>query len=383
MIKKESKLSKINKYLTKNKISINEIQKFLRKKNFNLIRENNNEIKSLGSLLRTFISSLIIILVFFISPKINEFQKQRVLFSKDFENNSKNNFKKVFENDSNLDTKLNNQYLFEDILAFDDLPNDSVRLSAATIAELFESTKYNLNEVRKTKLVKPVSLSLLPNEIKKIENVKKRKNLFIQIILPLVIKENQNIRLDRKKLFSILNKSKNSRAQKNWLESKFKQYGVVNKDLLTLKMRMDEIPVSMAIAQAAKETGWGTSRFALEGNALFGQWTWSGEGLKPIDAEDNTTHKVMKFKVLQASVKAYQRNLNTHSTYKNFRSARAELRDAGKELDSMLLSEYLDKYAETGKEYVKTLQKIIRQNNLKDFDDARLLPSSIELKSLI
>ena len=383
MIKKEFTLSKISKYLTENKISISEIQKFLRKKKFNLIKKNNSEIKSLGSLSRTFISSLIIILVFFISPKIHEFQKQRILFSKDFENNSKNNFKKAFQKDSNLDTKTNNQYLFEDILAFDDLPNDSVRLSAATIAELFESTKYDLNEVRKTKLVKPVSLTLLPNEIKKIENVKKRKNLFIQIILPLVIKENQNIRLDRKKLFSILNKSKNSRAQKNWLESKFKQYGVVNKDLLTLKMRMDEIPVSMAIAQAAKETGWGTSRFALEGNALFGQWTWSGEGLKPIDAGNNTTHKVMKFKVLQASVKAYQRNLNTHSSYKNFRSARAELRDAGKELDSMLLSEYLDKYAETGKEYVKILQKIIRQNNLTDFDDARLLPSSIELKSLI
>ena len=383
MIKKEFTLSKISKYLTENKISISEIQKFLRKKKFNLIKKNNSEIKSLGSLSRTFISSLIIILVFFISPKIHEFQKQRILFSKDFENNSKNNFKKAFQKDSNLDTKTNNQYLFEDILAFDDLPNDSVRLSAATIAELFESTKYDLNEVRKTKLVKPVSLTLLPNEIKKIENVKKRKNLFIQIILPLVIKENQNIRLDRKKLFSILNKSKNSRAQKNWLESKFKQYGVVNKDLLTLKIRMDEIPVSMAIAQAAKETGWGTSRFALEGNALFGQWTWSGEGLKPIDAGNNTTHKVMKFKVLQASVKAYQRNLNTHSSYKNFRSARAELRDAGKELDSMLLSEYLDKYAETGKEYVKILQKIIRQNNLTDFDDARLLPSSVELKSLI
>ena len=278
MIKKEFTLSKISKYLTENKISISEIQKFLRKKKFNLIKKNNSEIKSLGSLSRTFISSLIIILVFFISPKIHEFQKQRILFSKDFENNSKNNFKKAFQKDSNLDTKTNNQYLFEDILAFDDLPNDSVRLSAATIAELFESTKYDLNKVRKTKLVKPVSLTLLPNEIKKIENVKKRKNLFIQIILPLVIKENQNIRLDRKKLFSILNKSKNSRAQKNWLESKFKQYGVVNKDLLTLKMRMDEIPVSMAIAQAAKETGWGTSRFALEGNALFGQWTWSGEG---------------------------------------------------------------------------------------------------------
>ena len=91
----------------------------------------------------------------------------------------------------------------------------------------------------------------------------------------------------------------------------------------------------------------------------------------------------MRFKVLQASVKAYQRNLNTHSSYKDFRSARAELRDEGKELDSMILTEYLDKYAETGKEYVKILQQIIRQNDLTDFDDAKLLPSSIDLESLI
>ena len=146
---------------------------------------------------------------------------------------------------------------------------------------------------------------------------------------------------------------------------------------------MDQIPVSMAIAQAAKETGWGTSRFAQEGNALFGQWTWSGEGIKPAGAEDDTTHKVMKFKVLQASVKAYQRNLNTHSSYREFRSARAELRDNGKNLDSLVLSKHLDKYAETGKEYVKILQQIIRQNKLTDFDDAKLLPSSIELESLI
>ena len=185
------------------------------------------------------------------------------------------------------------------------------------------------------------------------------------------------------KLFSILNKSKNTIREKNWLNSKFKQYGVVNKDLSTLKIRMDEIPVSMAIAQAAKETGWGTSRFAQEGNALFGQWTWSGEGIKPSDADNDTTHKVMKFKVLQASVRAYQRNLNTHSSYKNFRSIRAELRDEEKKLDSMVLSEYLDKYAETGRDYVVVLQKIIEQNNLQDFDDAKLLPSSIELESLI
>ena len=240
-----------------------------------------------------------------------------------------------------------------------------------------------MEDVRKNKLVKPISLTLLPNEIKKIENTNKRKNFFIQIILPLVIKENNNIKIDRKKLFSILNKSKNTKAERVWLNSKFKQYGVVKKDLSTLKMRMDEVPVSMAIAQAAKETGWGTSRFAQEGNALFGQRTWSGEGIKPADAADDSTHKVMKFKVLQASVKAYQRNLNTHSSYKNFRVARAELRDEEKKLDSMILSEHLDKYAETGKEYVRVLQQIIKQNNLTDFDDAKLLPSSINLESLI
>ena len=146
---------------------------------------------------------------------------------------------------------------------------------------------------------------------------------------------------------------------------------------------MDEIPASLSIAQAAKETGWGTSRFAQEGNALFGQWTWTGEGIKPKGAETNSTHKVMKFKVLQASVKAYHRNLNTHSSYREFRKARAELRDKKKFLDSIALSKHLDKYAETGEGYVKILQQIIKQNQLTDFDDAKLLPSSIELESLI
>ena len=209
----------------------------------------------------------------------------------------------------------------------------------------------------------------------------KRKNLFIKIILPLILEENNRIKLDRRKLFAVLNKNKNTNSEKHWLNLKFKQYGVVNKDLSTLKIRMDEIPVSLAIAQAAKETGWGTSRFALEGNALFGQWTWSGEGIKPAGADDDTTHKVMKFKILKSSVRAYQRNLNTHSSYKDFRLARAELRDNKMKLDSLILSNYLDKYAETGKEYVKILKQIIKQNNLIEFDDAKLLPSSKKLKS--
>ena len=342
------------------------------------IKKKKLEQESFYVLSRTLLSSLIIISSFVIIPTIIDFTQNNLLISKTFENNSKNNFNTTL-NEKNLDET----FLFEDILQFDEQSIDAVRLSAATIEELFKSTNYDLEDVRKNKLVKPISLTLLPKEIKKIEDAKKRKNLFIQIILPLIIKENSNIKLDRKKLFSILNKNKNTISEKNWLNSKFKQYGIADKDLSLLKIRMDEIPVSMAIAQAAKETGWGTSRFAQEGNALFGQWTWSGDGIKPAGADNDSTHKVMRFKILQASVKAYKRNLNTHSTYKEFRSARAELRDKGQKLDSMILSEHLDKYAETGKEYVKILQQIIRQNNLEDFDDAKLLPSSVNLDSLV
>ena len=206
----------------------------------------------------------------------------------------------------------------------------------------------------------------------------------MEIILPLVLEENNRIRLDRKKLFSILNKNNNTDQEIRWLNSKFKQYGVVKKDLATLKIRMDEVPVSLALAQAAKETGWGTSRFAIEGNALFGQWTWSGEGIKPAGADSSDgDHKVMKFKVLKASVRAYQRNLNTHNSYREFRLARAIMRDNEEELDSLTLANYLDKYAATGKEYTKVLKKIIEQNSLKDFDKVKLLPSSIQLKNLV
>jgi Bax protein len=370
--------------MKKKYFSFDQIKKSFKKRYLTIEKKKQSEENNLGSIVRTLLSSLLIISFFSISPILIEFSKKTSFVSSEFENNSKTDLKKLLNKENvEADNVLNHKFLFEDIMMFDEKPTDSVRLSAATIEELFKSTNYSLEDVRKNKLVKPISLTLLPSEIKKIENTKRRKDFFIKIILPLVIKENNNIRLDRKKLFSILNKSRNTKVEKIWLNSKFKQYGVVNKDLSTLKIRMDEVPVSMAIAQAAKETGWGTSRFAQEGNALFGQWTWSGEGIKPSGADTDSTHKVMKFKILQASVKAYQRNLNTHSSYKNFRSARAELRDKGKKLDSMILTEYLDKYAEIGDEYVRVLQQIIKQNNLTDFDDAKLLPSSMNLESLI
>ena len=342
--------------------------------------------RRIGSIPRILIVSLLTIFSFYSMPLIIDFTEKNLLVSEEFQNNSKSILAYTLNKKNNeiLDNdNLNEKDLLIDIFSLNDLETDTVRLNASTIKQLFEDTDYKLDDVREKKLVKPVALTLLPAEIKMIENTKRRKEFFIQIVLPLILKENNNIRLDRKMLFTIINKNNNSKLEKKWLEKKYKQYGIPSKDLSTLKVRMDEIPVSLAIAQAAKETGWGTSRFAQEGNALFGQWTWSGEGLKPKEADGNEGHKVMKFNVLQASVRAYQRNLNTHSSYKNFRLARAQLRDTGKPLDSILLSQFLEHYAETGNEYVEVLKKIIKQNHLKDFDDAKLLPSSIELESLI
>ena len=342
--------------------------------------------RRIGSIPRIFLTSIFVIFSFYSIPAIINFTDKQLLNNKEFQNNSKAILAYTLNkknNGTSADENLNEKDLLIDIFSLNDLETDTVRLNASTITQLFEDTDYKLDDVRETKLVKPVALTLLPAEIKMIESTKKRKEFFIQIVLPLILKENNNIRLDRKMLFSIINKSNNTQLEKKWLEKKYKQYGVNSKDLSVLKVRMDEVPVSLAIAQAAKETGWGTSRFAQEGNALFGQWTWSGEGLKPKEADENQGHKVMKFNVLQASVRAYQRNLNTHRSYENFRLARAQLRDAGKILDSIVLSQFLDNYAETGNQYVEVLQKIIKQNDLKDFDDAKLLPSSIELESLI
>ena len=377
--------------LNRKRINLSSIKKILIEKGFVIKKRKNlfyfNDLKNFYY---TAASSIVVILFSFFLPLSVNINKDLSVVKSTVENNSKLNFQKVLEGkplknkNENIDVGLDIKNLFEDIFSFEDVPTDTVRLSASTINQLFKETNYNLDNVRKTKLVKPIKLSLLPDEIGKIESTTKKKNLFIKIVLPLILEENNRIKLDRKKLFIILNKNINTTAEKRWINSKFKQYGVLKRDLSTLKIRMDEVPISLTIAQAAKETGWGTSRFAIEGNALFGQWTWSGEGIKPAEVNQKSkTHKVMKFKVLKASVRAYQRNLNTHSGYKKFRAARAEMRDNGEQLDSLILADYLDKYAETGKEYIKVIKQIIKQNTLQDFDKVKLLPTSIRLKNLI
>jgi Bax protein len=374
--------------LKSKKINLNTLKKILIDKGFTIKKKKSNFfLKDLKSFYLTALSSFGLIIIFALIPLSVNIKEDIKVSKQTVDNNSNVNFQKVLDGKSidqkNVDEGLDIENLFEDILSIEEVPTDTVRLSAKTINQLFKDTKYNLDNVRKNKIVKPINLSLLPSEIRNIESTKKKKSLFIKIVLPLILEENNRIKVDRKKLFRVLNKNKNSEAEKKWLNSKFKQYGVLNNDLSTLKVRMDIVPVSLAIAQAAKESGWGTSRFAIEGNALFGQWTWSGEGIKPAGIDSEEKHKVMKFKVLKASVRAYQRNLNTHGSYKEFRSERANMRDNDEELDSLILADYLDKYAATGKEYTKIIKQIIKQNNLQDFDKVKLLPSSIQLKNII
>ena len=261
------------------------------------------------------------------------------------------------------------------------LPN--LNLKAETVLNLFKDVDYTLSNVRVQKLVKPIYFTQFPRDLETIQSTKLKKETFIQIVLPLVVAENERILEDREKLKLLSNKKFTTELEKQWLRQKLLEYKVKKGDLNELMIRMDIIPTSIALAQAAKESGWGTSRFALEGNAIYGQWTWSGQGIAPLDRDSNKNHKILKFPILRASVKAYKNNLNTHKGYKAFRDKRAKLREKNKNIKGLELTETLKNYAQTGSEYTKILNQIITQNRLTDFESVKLVGSvkKIELSS--
>ncbi len=255
---------------------------------------------------------------------------------------------------------------------------NTVSLNAETTANLFDDLGYDLKGVRAGQKVKPIYLTKLPKDLKSLGDTHKKRELFIKILLPLILDENEKITEDRKKLFKILGKNFNTVGERVWLKRRFKEYKIDDQDLAKLKMRMDIIPVSLALAQAANESGWGTSRFALEGNALFGQWTWSKKGISPKNQDSNSSHKVLQFQILKASVRAYKNNLNTHNAYKEFREARAKLRQESKQITGLDLSQYIKNYAAIGEKYVVIIEDIIKRNSLTDFDKANLLPTKLK-----
>jgi Bax protein len=256
--------------------------------------------------------------------------------------------------------------------------DNTVSLNSETAINLFNDLGYNLKDVRAGQKVKPIYLTKLPKDLKTLGNTKKKRELFIKIVLPLILDENEKITNDRKKLFKILAKNFNTVGERVWLKRRFKEYKIKDQDLGQLKMRMDIIPVSIALAQAANESGWGTSRFALEGNALFGQWTWSKKGISPKNKDPDKSHKVLQFQILKASVRAYKNNLNTHNAYQEFREARAQLRQENKQITGLNLIKYLKNYAAIGDEYVLIIEGIIKKNSLTDFDQANLLPTNLK-----
>ena len=253
------------------------------------------------------------------------------------------------------------------------LPN--LNLKTETVLNLFDDVKYDLKKVRDEKKVKPIYFTQFPKDLDEIQSVKLKKETFIKIILPLVVAENQKISDDRYKLNKIMKVRITSDKEKLWLRQKFREYKVKNGDIKELNKRMDIIPVSIALAQAAKESGWGTSRFALEGNAIFGQWTWNGKGIEPLLRVEGQTHKILRFPILRASVKAYKNNLNTHKGYKEFRDKRSQLRQKNKDIKGLKLIHTLNSYAQNGKEYTKILEQIIEQNSLFDFEEVKLTTS--------
>ena len=229
----------------------------------------------------------------------------------------------------------------------------------------------------------PVYLSRFPDNLADLRDAKQRKDIFIKTVLPLVLRANDEVRATRQRMLSLIrrkqeqgNLSANERAFLNQLAA---QYEVANGDLNELQKRVDVIPASLALAQGAEESGWGTSRFARQGNAVFGQRTFrKGGGLVPTGREAGQSYEVKAFSNLYTSVRSYILNLNIHAAYKSFRQKRAEFRGSGQPLASHVLIGALMSYSERGHKYIDTIRVIIRANRLDDFDDVRLLSDNSE-----
>lgn len=273
-------------------------------------------------------------------------------------------------NDPSIDQMLKKSFL----------SNDSKKLSldfqqVVSIINLFEKSGYNLEKVREGEPVANFFLAKFPEGISELDNIEQRKRIFIQILLPIVLSENEKIIADRRILTTIMNR-KSFKKDADWLNEKFQQYKVKNNSVKELLFKMDIIPPSLAIAQAAYESGWGTSRFAIEGNALFGQWGWKeNKGMVPENRAVDERHEVSKFNQIRYAVSAYKNNLNTHPFYEEFRIERAKQRSGrlSGSISGIKLIKHVHKYSIKGDDYVLGLKKIIEQNSLQDFDKANLL----------
>jgi len=216
-------------------------------------------------------------------------------------------------------------------------------------------------------------------------SVAAKKRLFFRLIAPVVLRINEIILEDRdraKELTERLAEGQSVRPEDQaWLTELAAKYKVLestgkrlNSDAFAeLLMRVDIVPASLSLAQAASESGWGTSRFAAEGNSLFGQWTW-GKGLKPTEQRTSKLgdYRVAAFDSTAQAAYSYALNLNTARAYRDLRVKRADLRRQNLRISGTVLAETLVNYSERGQAYVDDLKALIRENRLDDADDASL-----------
>ena len=257
-------------------------------------------------------------------------------------------------------------------------------LSSKDLSIIFEKHSYLLDSVRKIKQVPDITIDKFPHDFNEINSTKVKKTLFIKSLLPLIIRENNKILDTRNRIIKIQNSSFNyiKRSEALWLKEQYVDYKVKNHNTTDLLLRVDTVPVSITLAQAAIESGWGTSRFVIEGNALFGQWSWNkGSGIVPIERDIEETYEIKAFDNLSDSVASYMKNLNTNNNYLNFRKFRNEFKSNGDALDSLRLLKFLTKYAEN-ENYPNILEKIIVKNKLKDFDKVKIYISPYEVATL-
>ena len=247
----------------------------------------------------------------------------------------------------------------------------------AALTDTFSQVNYDLAKIREGGSDVPrLFLTTLPHDLSD-ASVAERKRLFIQAILPLILRTNEVILGERRRLLSVMVRmasgQKVAAHDRGWLTSIATLYGVSPDEPEALLERIDVVPPSLALAQAAEESGWGTSRFAKEGNAVFGERTFvAGEGLVPERRDADKRHEVVAFDGLHYSVARYMLNLNTHWAYDRFRRVRAQMRARSELLSGPVLAGTLRKYSERGEAYVKTIRSIIRVNGLERFDGVNL-----------
>jgi Bax protein len=253
-----------------------------------------------------------------------------------------------------------------------------LRDSAPVLAAYFGKLDYRLPHVRSGADVPRVYVPTLPKGLEELQPTEARKSLFLRIVLPLVLRENERLLSERRRLLALRRRlamgERLTPEQGAWLRAETDDYGVSAGDLATLLKRVDVIPPSLALAQAASESAWGTSRFVREGNALFGMWTWSDEvpGIVPRERDEAARHRVRAFESLEQSVHAYVRTLNTHWAYAEFRERRAALRRRGQAVDGLLLAGTVTRYSERREVYTVELRSLIRLNALAPLDRTAL-----------